>query len=135
MNPLWQTNLAFPNVRQTVGGFCTAALWKCITVAPCPHGVKASHKNSDACFASLPPPPCFSHAWSAPVRFLCHWSLCQTECFYLYMWQCTEKGRGRAARIPPHTSHQNKRSPRIHSIPLVSYMRMLFLNIIWPFYL
>lgn len=27
------------------GGFCTAALWDCITVAPCPHGEKASHKN------------------------------------------------------------------------------------------
>lgn len=27
------------------GGFCTTALWDCITVAPCPHGEKASHKN------------------------------------------------------------------------------------------
>lgn len=27
------------------GGFCTTALLDCITVAPCPHGEKASHKN------------------------------------------------------------------------------------------
>lgn len=36
------------------GGFCTAALWVCITVAPCPHGEKTSYKNTNClCFSLL----------------------------------------------------------------------------------
>lgn len=57
------------------GGFCTAALWDCITVAPCPHGEKASYKN----LTSLSfPPRSFPHP-ASPYLGL-HLSLSESSC-------------------------------------------------------
>jgi len=57
------------------GGFCTAALWDCITVAPCPHGEKASYKNLVSLSLS---PLCLPHP-ASPYLSL-HLCVCESSC-------------------------------------------------------